>query len=104
MNSENKTYDSRILIIDDEIINVELLEDILDGSGYEQVTGVTDPKEGIDLYKQQEFDLILLDINMPELSGFDVMEILKTIEKGLPPPILVLTALKNQNICNFPYF
>jgi putative two-component system response regulator len=84
---------ARILIVDDEELNVLLLEQILLQQGYTNIRGTTDPHELFILFAQAEPDLILLDLMMPEMSGFEVMDRLATI---IPPdaflPILVLTA------------
>ena len=81
-----------ILVVDDEATNVRLLEKMLASAGYERVVSTQDPREVVNLIYANPFDLILLDINMPHLDGFEVMEQLKQ-QTGLSiPPILVLTA------------
>lgn len=86
---------ANILIVDDEPANVLLLKRLLEKEGYTNLHTTTDPLEVEGLYKQYRFDLLLLDINMPKLDGFGVMDQLKTIEvdTGMYPAILVLTAL-----------
>lgn len=84
---------ANILVVDDEIANVELLEELLDQSGYKNVKSTTDSREVVELYESFQPDLILLDLLMPYMSGYDVM----TQLKGIVPsstylPILVLTA------------
>ena len=84
---------ARILIIDDETPNVRLLERILEMFGCTQTFTTTDPREALKLYLEIEPDLVLLDLHMPYLDGFAVMEQLVAVS---PPecfvPILVLTA------------
>ena len=90
---ENKTKSSRILVVDDNAVNVRLLEDILAQSGYSNVFSTTDPTEVAPLHVKWNFDIILLDIRMPKLDGFGVMRQLKEV---IPPedyvPILAITA------------
>ncbi|KAF0189065.1 MAG: response regulator [Desulfobulbaceae bacterium] len=65
---------SNILIVDDNPANVSLLEFILEDEGYDNVTSTTDPRLVLPLCRKQSFDLILLDIRMPYMSGHEVME------------------------------
>lgn len=81
-----------ILIVDDEVANVRLLEKILALKGFSNVTGTTDPLEALPLYKEHNSDLILLDLDMPILDGYGVMEQLNALTNNKPPAILVLTA------------
>jgi putative two-component system response regulator len=83
---------ARVLIVDDNPDNVRLLEEILSQAGYANVVGVTDPRMVAALHAKSDFDLILLDIRMPHLSGFDVMTALQELDRGDYLPILVLTA------------
>lgn len=86
-------HNARILIVDDQEVNLLLLEQILEREGYTNVTSITDPRGIFALFAESEPDLILLDLMMPELSGFEVMERLeRLIPKENYLPILVLTA------------
>lgn len=88
---------ANILIVDDEPVNVLLLEKVLANKGYSNVVSTTDPTQTLPLYLQHNTDLILLDINMPVMDGYDVMEQLtREIGKELAP-ILVLTAQHDQD-------
>lgn len=89
--------DSSILVVDDNMANVELLKEILIHTGYQRVRGETDPRKVAALLRAEVFDLILLDIRMPHLSGFELMEQIKTIYAGDHVPILVLTAQTDQD-------
>jgi len=82
----------RILIVDDKRANVLLLERMLRGAGYEAVSSTTKPQEVHALHLERRYDLILLDLQMPGMDGFQVMERLKTIETDGYLPVLVLTA------------
>ena len=83
---------ARILVVDDSPVNVSLLERTLRGAGYRSVTTTTDPRTVSTLYREQRHDLILLDVVMPGMDGFEVMRELKTIETEGYLPVLVLTA------------
>lgn len=83
---------SRILIVDDELTNVQLLEKVLEHDGYRNFQSVTDPRRALDTYRSFRPDLVLLDLNMPVIDGFEIMERLKEIEKESYLPVLVLTA------------
>jgi putative two-component system response regulator len=88
-----KLTDARILVVDDERVNVVLLERILEQDGYRNVKSVTDPSEAAALYDQFEPDLVLLDLHMPKLDGFAVMQLLEgRIPSDTFLPILILTA------------
>ncbi len=83
-----------ILIVDDEPVNVEILQELLEG--FTDVTGISSPTKAVALYQEKDFDLILLDINMPQLNGFQVMDEFATVAKEIHPPILILTVLKDR--------
>src|SRR5580658_7304421 len=83
---------ARILIVDDQQANVVLLDQMLRGVGYASVTCTMDSNAVVELHKNNCYDLILLDLQMPNLDGFQVMEGLKTIETEGYLPVLVLTA------------
>ncbi|OYY57582.1 MAG: hypothetical protein B7Y50_14960 [Hydrogenophilales bacterium 28-61-11] len=83
---------ARILIVDDQDTNVMLLEQILSGAGYRAVTSTTDPHAVCALHRDNDYDLILLDLQMPGMDGFKVMEGLKAIEADGYLPVLVITA------------
>lgn len=84
--------DARILIVDDEAVNLKLLERMLGAQGYRNLLLVQDSLRVLDAYQQAPVDLILLDLNMPGLDGFTVMEQLRALGDPLLPPIVVLTA------------
>ncbi len=84
--------ESKILIVDDNPANVALLEAILEEDDYQQLFTTTDPREVAALYHEHRFDLILLDIRMPWLSGFEVMALLAEAIGEDYVPVIVLTA------------
>ena len=81
-----------ILIVDDQETNVSLLEQLLSETGYTCVASTTSPREVCALHRKNRYDLILLDLQMPGMDGFQVMEGLKEIETDGYLPILVITA------------
>ncbi len=84
---------AKILIVDDFPSNVEILEELLEIEGYENVKSTNDSREVIGLYESYKPDIILLDLSMPYLTGFDVLEQLKLVEKTHSfLPVIVLTA------------
>jgi adenylate cyclase len=82
----------KILIVDDAEANVRLLERTLRGAGYVSVASTMNPYEVCELHRKNRYDLILLDLQMPGMDGFQVMEGLKEIEAGGYLPVLVVTA------------
>ncbi len=86
-----------ILIVDDERANVVLLEKILASRGYSNVVGTQDPEQALSLYQKHNSDLVLLDLNMPVLDGYAVMEQFKSLTEKPLPPILILTAQHTQS-------
>jgi PAS domain S-box-containing protein len=81
-----------ILIVDDQASNVELLQQLLADAGYTCVSATRNPQEVCALHRNNHYDLILLDLQMPEMDGFQVMECLKTNEEDSYLPVIVLTA------------
>ena len=83
---------ARILVVDDNAANVRLLEKMLARGGYDNVQSTTDPTAVTALFRKWRFDLILLDIRMPKMDGFEVMAELAELVADDYLPILVLTA------------
>jgi putative two-component system response regulator len=88
---------ARILLVDDHLPNLKLFTLMLKADGYRRVASVQDPRDVVDSYLDARPDLILLDINMPHMDGYEVMEALKTIDDPLPAPIVVLTAQSGED-------
>src|SRR5207247_10942924 len=84
---------ARILIVDDESANVRLLERVLERDGYTHLRSTTDARQALPLYTESRPDLVLLDLAMPHVDGFQILERIKPL---VPPkaylPVLVLTA------------
>ena len=83
---------ARILIVDDQPANIALLEETLHQAGYTNVTSTLNPTEVGALHRRHDYDLILLDLQMPGMDGFQVIEALKTNERDAYIPVLVVTA------------
>lgn len=82
----------KILIVDDQAANVLLLQQCLRGAGYDSVSATSSSSDVCELHLLHHYDLILLDLQMPGMDGFQVMENLKEIETGGYLPVLVITA------------
>src|ERR1041384_6491490 len=80
------------LIVDDKEANVLLLEQLLRGAGYARIASTMDPKAVCALHRDNHYDLILLDLQMPGMDGFAVMEGLKAVEPDGYIPVLAITA------------
>ena len=89
---------ARILIVDDQELNIDLLRRMLRSAGYSSVSAITDPRQACELHRQNSYGLILLDLQMPGMDGFEVMEALKEIETDSYLPVLVITAQPDHKI------
>ncbi|WP_314437067.1 EAL domain-containing protein [Massilia timonae] len=89
---------ARILVVDDEPVNVQLLEYLLKTTGYENVSSTYDPRQVVALHLKHRFDLIILDLHMPGMDGFEVMEALKPLESDSWLPVLVVTAEPDKKL------
>ena len=92
MPSREDILNAKILVVDDSADNIELMEEILREEGYACVSSTMLPEQVCPLHRQHCYDLILLDLQMPGLNGFQVMKGLKEIEQGGYLPVLALTA------------
>lgn len=94
--SEKNFHQQTIFIVDDEVVNLKLLDKILTSAGYTNLVLINDPRQVLSLYQEHHPSLILLDLNMPDLDGYQVMEQLVGLEDPLLPPIVILTAQHHQ--------
>jgi PAS domain S-box-containing protein len=92
MISEQEILNASILIVDDQETNVQLLGEMLRDAGYTCIASTNDPYQVCALHQKDRYDLILLDLQMPGMDGFEVIEGLKEIEKDGYLPVLVITA------------
>jgi DNA-binding response OmpR family regulator len=87
----------KILVIDDEPANVALLEDMLSEGGYTRMKSVTDSRLALETCETFEPDLILLDLMMPHVDGFTILEALRAAQRETFFPVIVLTADVNES-------
>ena len=92
MISSTDILHGKVLIVDNQAVSVLLLELLLRGAGYVSITSTMDPGEVCALHRKNGYDLILLDLEMPDMDGFQVMEGLKEIETEGYLPVLAVTA------------
>ena len=89
--TETNIHNAAILIVDDQEANIRLLEQLLGETGYSSVTSTMNPEEVSKLYRENGYDLILLDLVMPSMDGFQVMEELKVVETDSYVPVILLS-------------
>jgi two-component system cell cycle response regulator DivK len=85
----------KILVVDDSTTNVVLLEAILDEKGY-QIETALNAKEAYAIIEREYPDLILLDLLMPKISGFDFLEEIRKNDKTKDTPVIVVSALTDE--------
>ena len=88
-------YAMRILVVDDEPFNIALVEKILNRAGYTQIFGTADSRQAISLCHELQPDIVLLDLRMPGMDGFDVMQAMNESTALRDLPVIVLTAENN---------
>ena len=92
MVSESDILSANVLLVDDEDANVLLLRRTLSAARYVSIASTMHPREVLELHRKNRYDLIVLDLEMPDMDGFEVMETLKEIEMDSYLPVLVITA------------
>jgi len=98
MVSSADILNASILVVDDKETNVRLIEGMLRVAGYASIESTTNPNEVCELHRKNRYDLILLDLQMPGMDGFQVMEGLKEIEEEGYLPVLVITAQPDHKL------
>ena len=88
---------ARIMIVDDDPVILKLLNKLLASEGYDNTDLVQDPRDVITRYKKEQPRLVLLDINMPHMDGFQVLQQLKSLNGSLMPPVIVLSAQNDRD-------
>ncbi len=96
MDNRQELIKLKILIVDDQPINHELLNGMLREVGYSRINDIIDSRDAAEAYSKFKPDLIILDLNMPHMDGFDVMEQILEIDPDAYAPILVLTSETDQ--------
>jgi len=94
---EEAIHGAPILVIDDISSNVEMVTGLLNLGGFTEVSGTTDPKEGLRLAESGDYDLLLLDMRMPELDGLEFMKRLRARDRVDQPAVIVLTAQTDED-------
>src|SRR5690554_5787188 len=89
-------YVGRILIVDDNPVNIAVIKKILSNEGYSQVEATCKPVKVAQMYSKHPYDLVLLDVHMPEMNGLEVMAKLKQEHPKDYLPIVMLTADDNE--------
>ena len=92
MISQADIYAAKILIVDDQDVNLRLLEHLLGSGGYSAISSTLDARAVAGLHQRHQFDLIILDLVMPGMSGYDVMDALRPLELEGYLPVLVIAA------------
>lgn len=96
---DERLKDFKILIVEDQESNIRFLETLLARDGYQHVRSTTDPRKAKVMFQEYQPDLVLLDLHMPHMDGFQVMEAIKPdIPDGAFLPILVLTADREPEV------
>ena len=95
---EADMFNASILIVDDKESNILLLQKLLTGAGYTRVASTLDPQQVSALHREHAYDLILLDLEMPGMNGFQVMETLKISAGANYPPVLAVTAQPDHKL------
>ena len=92
MISATDILNAKVLIVDDQEAGARLLKEMLEEAGYTDVTYTTNPHEVCALYRTNHYKVIVLDLQMPGMNGFQVMQELNAIESDDYVPVLAITA------------
>ena len=95
LRQSNQPITGTILVADDQAANRELLEELLTAQGYEVIT-VEDGAAAIEELTRTEVDLVLLDVMMPRLNGFEACEKIKNNPDTYLIPVIMITALSDK--------
>ena len=98
MVNQSAIFNAKILLVDDQPANLELLDQLFTSVGYRSITSTTDPLSVAALHREHRYDLILLDLQMPGMDGFEVMEALKLVEPDRYLPVLVVTGMPSYKL------
>ncbi len=98
MITEEQILKAPVLIVDDQVVNIQLLRLLLRERGYKNVHSTTDSRQALELYRAHKPDIVLLDLQMPNLDGFGVMAQLRQEVSHGYVPILILTAERDPEV------
>lgn len=90
--AQKSILEAKILVVDDVLDNVDMMMALLNFAGFENVEGTTDPYAVAPRHRANNYDLILLDIQMPGIDGFEVMRLLREIDTDPQLPVIAVTA------------
>jgi putative two-component system response regulator len=94
----SETKSSRILIVDDEELNVRIVRKYLTDAGYTNFVTTSDSTEAVDLIRNERPDLVLLDVMMPEVSGIDILHLMHLDDRLHHTPVVVLSAAMDRDV------
>jgi diguanylate cyclase (GGDEF)-like protein len=83
---------STIMLVDDEPTTLEILEAFLEGEGYTQLVALTDSRHAVETLASEAADVLLLDLHMPHIDGFEILQQIRSDEKLRQVPVIMLTA------------
>ena len=83
---------ARIMLVDDEPINTEVLQTYLEGEGYTNFTSTSESVQAIEIMRQSKPDVVLLDLMMPDVSGFDILQMMRNDKSLTHIPVVILTS------------
>jgi putative two-component system response regulator len=91
MSLDRQILQANILIIDDENLSIRILSQILQKGGFRHIHSLTDPRQAVEYYQKLQPDCVVLDINMPHMNGFQVLEELKKVNGDNYLPVIVIS-------------
>ena len=98
-NEENRTpRDACVMIIDDESINIEIVKAYLEEEGFENLIATTQASQAMDMLREHRPDIVLLDIKMPEISGLELLRMMRSDRDMMMIPAIVLTAANDPQV------
>lgn len=86
----------RVMIVDDEPINIKLIQKFLHGAGYQDFVTSTESRQAVDLVRSAEPDIVILDVVMPEVSGLDILQSIRSDRNASHVPVLIITASTDE--------
>ena len=92
MSGSAVVLDASILVVDDSEADARLIETMLRGNGFTSITTTTDSRAACGLHRAHDYDLVLLDVVMPGMDGFEVLAALHAVDSDLPVPVIMTTA------------
>lgn len=91
-------HSAKILIVDDQPVGIAILRQLLTGAGYTDVSSTTEARGVAALHRQFRYDLIVLDLEMPDMEGFEVLDSLRQLEARQYLPVLAMSAWSRHKL------